>query len=93
MPGWLDALIYGSAENEAQILVVNGDSKLSLHSDPDQESPVVGDIGAGSRVVWVDGPHTADGTAWLRVSYTNTADNTTIEGWAPQQRLMSPLSP
>lgn len=93
MPGWLDALIYGSAQNEAQILVVNGDSKLSLHSDPDQESPVVGDIGAGSRVVWVDGPHTADGTAWLRVSYTNTADNTTIEGWAPQQRLMSPLSP
>lgn len=93
MPSWLDNLINGTNTNDAQILVVNGDNKLALHSDPDQESPIVTEIGAGSRVVWVDGPQTADGTAWLRVAYTNTADNTTIEGWAPQQRLMSPLSP
>lgn len=93
MPSWLDALINGSPDSTAQVLVVSGDSKLTLHSEPDQQSPIVVEIGAGSRVTWLDGPQTADGTAWLHVAYTNTTDNTTVEGWAPQQRLMSPISP
>ncbi len=93
MPAWLDSLINGNQQNDAQILIVNGDTKLALHSDPDEQSPVLVQIGAGSRVTWIDGPQTADGTAWMQVSYTNTIDNITITGWAPQQRLMSPLTP
>lgn len=93
MPSWLDSLVNGASQSEAQMLVVNGDSKLALRSEPDQQSPIVVEIGAGSRVTWLDGPQTADGTAWLHVSYTNTADNTTVDGWAPQQRLMTPISP
>jgi serine/threonine protein kinase len=89
MPKWLDSIINGSTAVDAQTLQVTGDSQLQLHSDPDSQSTVVSQIPAGSRVIWLDGPRTADGTAWLHVQYTGS-DTIVVDGWAPQNRLVAP---
>ena len=89
MPKWLDSIINGSTAVDAQTLQVTGDSQLQLHSDPDSQSTVVSQIPAGSRVIWLDGPRTADGTAWLHVQYTGS-DAIVVDGWAPQNRLVAP---
>lgn len=88
MPKWLDSIINGNTAVDAQTLQVAGDSKLVLHSDPDSQSAVVSEIPAGSRVLWLDGPRTADGTAWLHVQYTGS-NATVVDGWAPQNRLVA----
>ena len=89
MPKWLDNIINGSTAVDAQTLQVTGDSQLSLQSDPDSKSAVISQIPAGSKVLWLDGPRTADGTAWLHVQYTGS-DAKVVDGWAPQNRLVAP---
>jgi serine/threonine protein kinase len=89
MPKWLDGIINGSTSVDAQTLQVTGDSQLPLQSDPDSKSTVVSQIPAGSKVLWLDGPRTADGTAWLHVQYTGS-DAKVVDGWAPQNRLVAP---
>ena len=89
MPKWLDAIINGSTAVDAQTLQVIGDNQLPLYSEPDSKSTVVSQIPAGSRVLWIDGPRTADGTAWLHVQYTGS-DAQKVDGWALQNRLVAP---
>lgn len=89
MPKWLDNIINGSTAVDAQTLQVTGDSKLQLYSEPDSTSAVISEIPAGSRVLWIDGPRTADGTAWLHVQYTGS-DAQVVDGWAMQNRLVAP---
>jgi serine/threonine protein kinase len=84
LPSWITGLFSGS-ENDAQYLLVSGDTPLELHGEPASNGTVVGSIPAGSRVEWVDGPQSADGTAWLKIRYT--VDTTIVEGWAPQRSL------
>jgi hypothetical protein len=42
----------------------------------------------GSKVLWLDGHRTADGTAWLHVQYTGS-DAKVVDGWALQNRLVA----
>ncbi len=84
MPSWLNTLIDVGG-NETQYLSVNGDTILAVLNEPASNGAVVGEIPAGSRVEWLDGPQSADGDAWLKIRYT--IDTTTVEGWAPQRRL------
>lgn len=89
MPKWLESIINGSTVVDAQTLQVTGDTQLALQSDPDSKSAVISQIPAGSKVLWLDGPRTADGTAWIHVQYTGS-DAKIIDGWAPQNRLVAP---
>ena len=89
MPKWLESIINGSTAVDAQTLQVTGDTQLALQSDPDSKSAVISQIPAGSKVLWLDGPRTADGTAWIHVQYTGS-DAKIIDGWAPQNRLVAP---
>jgi hypothetical protein len=89
MPAWLDSIINGGTADNAKILQVIGDNKLPLYSEPDSKSTMVSEIPVGSRVLWLGGPSTADGTAWLHVQYTGS-DAKVVEGWALQNRLVTP---
>ena len=85
MPSWMSNILGGSS-SESQWLLVSGDIALEVHAEPASNGTVVGTVPAGSRVEWIDGPQSADGTAWLKIRYS--ADTTVIEGWA-QQRLLT----
>ncbi len=84
LPSWLTGL-FSDNDAGAQYLLVSGDAALELHSEPASNGGVVGSVPAGARVEWVDGPQSADGTAWLKIRYT--VDTTIVEGWAPQRSL------
>lgn len=87
IPSWLSGLFDGTT-SEVQELVVGGDAPLEVHTEPASNATVVGSIPAGSRVEWLDGPQSADGTAWLKIRLATGTD--VIEGWAPQIRLTTP---
>ena len=84
MPSWISNLMDGSS-SEVQLLLVSGETPLDVHAEPASNGTVVGSVPAGSRVEWIDGPQSADGTAWLKIRYT--VQSTPIEGWAPQRLL------
>lgn len=89
MPTWLESIFNGMTTDNKKILQVVGDNKLPLHNEPDNNSSIVAEIPAGSRVLWVGGPRTADGDAWLQVQYTGS-DKQVVAGWALQNRLVTP---
>lgn len=84
MPTWLTDLFEGS--DPAQLLLVSGEGMLDIYSEPTSNSQVIGQIAVGTQVEWIDGPQSADGTAWLHIRYQS--EQGVREGWAQQQRLI-----
>ena len=77
--------LFGGTSAATEQLRVNGDSALPVHAEPASTGAEVATVPAGTSVEWIDGPQSADGTAWLKIRFL--LDGKSIEGWVPQQRL------